>query len=625
MLARQSGSTSAAARADGRRLVSVLGLSFFAVVLLRTAWVSDAGLRAMRTAEQAASGHGLRWNVAERVQTFDHPLWVLVLTAARTMTGEMYLTTLSIGIVCSLGVLILLLRRAAEPVQLVAIGGVALSPTFVSYSTAGIGTPLLHLLALAIAVTGLRTAAGSRSAWTCAALVGAGGLAHWTLAVAMIPLLIAVSRARPARQRVLMGSLALTPLVVWWGWAWWYYGAPLPNGTIADLAAGVPWRQRIATGAEFLADTARIDPILVAVTILGAAVGLLTSGASTALAVGSLLLAAWAVLAGGSLEAGLGLTVPFIVGLCLLVRWLNARPAAIGASAFAAVAVSGTVLVPATFRSDSSYGAGRQVSAYAHDVRADMYPATGLLFYNRFRQFPGGEEAERGQRMAAAGPTTALSTLPGLFAAGAGLTMHVIDPAGMTDPLLARLPPAVSAVRTWGAVRRIPEGYVESVRDRPSALADPALAPAVEILQEATRGPLLDGRRFGMLMSLRSGVAASIAQSTYGLVRVRLDDVAAGASRPALEVREGGLLVQFSRRPVKTLVAILSARHNYTVDFLDGDRLVRQVESPRLSWEDLPPRARPVSLGLPQLLTALLVRCGRGVGRCTFSDAELRE
>ena len=82
--------------------VPVLALPFmllFMVVLLRTAWLCDDAYITFRTVDNFIDGYGLRWNVAERVQTFTHPLWLFVLSAAYAFTGELYYTPLFLSMI----------------------------------------------------------------------------------------------------------------------------------------------------------------------------------------------------------------------------------------------------------------------------------------------------------------------------------------------------------------------------------------------------------------------------------------------------------------------------------------------------------------------------------------------
>ena len=64
---------------DELRFLRIVLLVFYAVILLRTAWLSDDGFITFRTIDNFIHGYGLRWNVAERVQTYTHPLWMLLL------------------------------------------------------------------------------------------------------------------------------------------------------------------------------------------------------------------------------------------------------------------------------------------------------------------------------------------------------------------------------------------------------------------------------------------------------------------------------------------------------------------------------------------------------------------
>src|ERR1043165_3136732 len=81
-------------------LVSLLTLTFLAV-LIRTAWVSDDALITLRTVLNVTHGFGLRYNVDERVQTFTHPLWLLVLTVAYYLTWNVFFAAFAASMLAS--------------------------------------------------------------------------------------------------------------------------------------------------------------------------------------------------------------------------------------------------------------------------------------------------------------------------------------------------------------------------------------------------------------------------------------------------------------------------------------------------------------------------------------------
>ena len=131
----------------GRRFLIALGGAFFLVVLIRTAWLSELSYLTLRTIEHAATGHGLRWNVSERVQVFDHPLWMLLLLAGRSVSGESYFTTFVISLALSSATAVLVLGSARRSEGIV-LGAalLSLSSALVTYSTSGLDGPLAHLL-----------------------------------------------------------------------------------------------------------------------------------------------------------------------------------------------------------------------------------------------------------------------------------------------------------------------------------------------------------------------------------------------------------------------------------------------------------------------------------------------
>jgi hypothetical protein len=70
-------------------LPAALGVLILVAAGLR-AWVSDDAYLTFRTIENFLNGYGLRWNALERVQTYTHPLWMLLMIGARVVAGEYY-------------------------------------------------------------------------------------------------------------------------------------------------------------------------------------------------------------------------------------------------------------------------------------------------------------------------------------------------------------------------------------------------------------------------------------------------------------------------------------------------------------------------------------------------------
>ena len=103
-----------------RRLGAVVVLltlvAILMVVVVRAAWVSDDAFITFRTIDNALQGYGLRWNVTERVQSYTHPLWLLILLPIVAATGNPYISALavSLGLTLVTVVLVLLARHRSE-------------------------------------------------------------------------------------------------------------------------------------------------------------------------------------------------------------------------------------------------------------------------------------------------------------------------------------------------------------------------------------------------------------------------------------------------------------------------------------------------------------------------------
>src|SRR3954465_1123585 len=129
--------TSAPAR-DQRVLVAAVAL-VVAVVLIRTAWLDDDAYITFRTVDNFLHGYGLRWNVADRVQTYTNPLWMFVMTAVARVTHDVYYTSLGLSILLTIAVFVLMLSRVAAsvPFAIFAASVLLLSKSFIEYSTSG--------------------------------------------------------------------------------------------------------------------------------------------------------------------------------------------------------------------------------------------------------------------------------------------------------------------------------------------------------------------------------------------------------------------------------------------------------------------------------------------------------
>jgi len=112
-----------------------LALFAYALVVLRSAWLTEDSYITFRTVDHFANGFGLRWNIVERVQTYTNPLWMLLVSLCYLTTGEIFYTAITLSVATSMLAVFLFSRHlAASPVA--ALLGVALlcsSKGFIDY------------------------------------------------------------------------------------------------------------------------------------------------------------------------------------------------------------------------------------------------------------------------------------------------------------------------------------------------------------------------------------------------------------------------------------------------------------------------------------------------------------
>ena len=505
----------------------------------------------LRTIEHAATGHGLRWNVSERVQVFDHPLWMLLLLAGRSVTGESYFTTFVISLALSSATAVLVLGSARGPKGSCSRRSLlSLSWALVTYSTSGLEGPLAHLLVVLFCIEWLSGARGSRRVHAVGVLAGLAAVTQFaTLLITGPALISAVVRrrsdidrhpkidgfteggvgpggrgVRPAHRNgpteIGFGATvwpytdsngrtlgrwptllwAAAPLLVWAVFATFYYGTPVPMPVVAEWTERARPAARLQAAARLSAFAVRNDPITLAIIVVAVAAGFREGRRTRLLAAGTLaygiVLALWA----GDGMPGRWLALPCLVSTLIIVRHpLVERPRVVAASMAAAVVLAAVpALIP--LRSDIRFGTAavrrcprsthsrlpRHRLAARHPPVVSAAPPRGDTWWGGLAGHEPGEASPH----------------PAFFGFAAGYGVHVIDPTGRTDPLLARLRPADGTAFPAAATRRIPDGYEGSLPDKENAIADPMLATYYDRVRLVTRASLWDPSRMAAALRL---------------------------------------------------------------------------------------------------------------------------
>lgn len=539
-----------------------------AAILLRLAWVGDDTYITLRTVENFVAGHGPVWNLGERVQTYTHPLWMLLLCGARLVTGESYFGTIGLSYVVAISATLMLLRQGRSMPGAVAIAALLVwSRSYTEYAVCGLENPLSFVLLVGLAIASRAEWTPARRVSVVATLAGLAAATRMDLVLFFVPVLLVDVRALGFRRWLWRSAIGGLPFVVWLVFATIYYGTPLPVTAYAKaMSHGLPALEMAEQGLQHYVFLLVYDPLTLVVIVVGIALGLFRRDLrARALAVGAILYCGYIVKVGGDFMAGRFFTLPFVVAIAIVGPALtNARR---GVALLIVVLATGLGFVsglPAWLQHPRDE---REPVWHHHgilDERSAYFRELGLLSPHRKIPVPGAASIGLQQL----GRTRRLVTSAGkagVYAFEGGELMHFFDPL-LCDPLLARLPIADPSDWRIGHIpRAVPEGYLESLAFGSNRIHDPALHRYFDVLRSATQAPVFDRERWQALWVLwTGGVTADLQSYTHGgyreppRIEVRAKEIAQELSgqlpglgplwfdeEQARVVLRGGLAVRF--------------------------------------------------------------------------------
>lgn len=491
-----------------RRLdILILFLLFllFAAILVRTAWVSDDAYITFRTVDNFIHGYGLTWNTDERVQAYTNPLWMFLVSSLYFVTRELFFSVIFLSILISLATAAMLVLGISMTRRTALLGLVFMisSKAFVDYSTSGLENPLTHLLAAGFLMVYFRGEFTARTIFCMSLFAGLATFNRMDTILFYLPPLaysLIETRGRKALWAMLAGFV---PFLLWESFALLYYGFPFPNPAYAKLATGIGSRELARQGFFYLLNSLHVDPLTLLAIASGLAAAFVMKNRSlSALAAGILFYLTYVVSIGGDFMSGRFLAAPFFFAVALITqvslkKWIFIV-------VLFTIAVFGITRPYAPMKSGEDYS---QTSFDEHgiaDERGFYYQYAGLLKSGPGIKLPSLHR-EAGREARLKGGVIINHTI-GYFGFFAGPDVHLVDPHGLSDPLLARLPAFYSENWRIGHFARvIPAGYVETLRDRKWLFQDKNLGEYYRHLNLIIRGSLWSIPRFREIIKMNLG------------------------------------------------------------------------------------------------------------------------
>ncbi len=518
---------------QGSLLLRGLLLALFGVVVLRTAWMCDDAYITLRTVDNFVHGYGLRWNVAEKVQTFTHPLWLLAGTVAYLLTREAFYTILVLSMAISLAAVGLMVFRSRATGRAAALAALMLlaSRAFMDYSTSGLENPLTHLLIVVFLIRLRDEAPSGRRLLILSVSAGLATLNRMDTFLLFAPALIYAlleERGRFGWARGLrIAASGFLPFILWEAFAVLYYGFPLPNTALAKLGTGIDSFTMIRHGFYYLWNSVRVDPVTL--TVIGSA--LIASAVrrrkrELAVAAGIALYLLYAVKIGGDFMSGRFLSAPFLTAVVLLmqmdtvvVRW--GRPVL----AVLVVALGFATPYPSIL-SGRTFGAAPENLMDRHgicDERRYYFGMTGMLNDSSTGEKPSHAATQTGRTARQAMTPLIAEGAVGVTGFFAGPAVHIVDYHALGDALLSRMPMVehddlydkalrgligTTDPQGWRVghyLRNIPHGHFKTLLTGRNQLEDPNLARFYEKLSFVIRGPIWSRPRIVEIVKMNTG------------------------------------------------------------------------------------------------------------------------
>ena len=515
-----------------------LALAAYLLVVLRSAWLTEDAYITFRTVDHFINGFGLRWNIAERVQTYTNPLWMLLVSSCYLFTGEIFYTAIALSVAVSLLAVALFVRQLAASLPAALLGTAILccSKSFIDYSTSGLENPLNHLLLAIFAWLYLGRIQLANKLWPLSLLAALAACNRMDTALLYAPALLYAFWPRRNLRTGLTLLAGFTPLALWIGFSLVYYGFPFPTTAYFKLGGGIPAGELARHGLYYLRDSLYNDPLtLSTIAAAVAAICWQRHWRPGALVFGAVLYLLYVIKIGGDFYSGRFISLPLfaaiIAAAALPQPTTRYWPAALVCILALSTAIPGSPLL-----SGSDYGKTGPEESYINDERGQFYQAAGLLPTLR-RDPPSGDPehwwVERAQRLRQ-GDATLTQDLPhsptrsvriqdphlirrranghtlttwgniGYSGFFAGPDVHILD--ALADPLLARLPARQDLNWRPGHFSRIvPTGYIETLLENRNALADSNLAALYDALHLITQGPLFTTDRWTEIWKVNTG------------------------------------------------------------------------------------------------------------------------
>ena len=504
-------------------------LLLYGVVLLRTAWLCDDAYITFRTVDNFINGFGLRWNIAERVQSYTHPLWMLVLSLCSFVTREFYLTPMILSIALSFVAVFVLARKAGGGVISAALGVfvLVLSKAFVDYSTSGLENPLTYLILILFFISSMKGGFDEKHLLQLSVLACLGVLNRMDTGLLFAPTL-AYALLRFGRMKGIGIMLAgFIPFFTWELFSLIYYGYLVPNTAFAKMNTGIRRAEYLAQGINYFRNSIARDPLtLAAIAYALVMVGVCRARQFFWHAAGIMLYLGYIVWIGGDFMSGRFFAAPLVLAVAMLVAKNFFLPGRYLAAGAVIVAILGFSVPTATILSGTDYGRDMKSPLDENGITSERqfyFSITGLINDIPLHEKPKAPIIDIVKRASRLKTPLFIYGAVGFAGFFLGPSVYYLDYLALGDPLLSHLPMVTEdplyeqfyeellgkkCPQKWRIghfLRNIPKGYLSSVIAGDNEIKDANIRAFYDKVRTITRGDLFSRERLRAIAGMNLG------------------------------------------------------------------------------------------------------------------------
>ena len=511
-----------------RYLVLLLSALPLLYVLAVNAWVVDDAYITFRTVDNFVHGHGLTWNVDERVQAYTHPLWMMLMTSVYAVTREAFYTSIGLSWVLTLLAVAMWahaftdgFRRHLWKVPLFVVAFIA-GKAAIDFASSGLENPLSYVILTLFTLRLIRGPDEGRLS-ACVFWMSLAYLNRPDSVVMLLPAVIWLLWRRETGERppVRLAArllVSVSPAIVWTLFSLVYYGFPFPNTAYAkSLTTGFPIAWRVQRGLEYAWNSLSWDTAAWGVLAAACVLAVRTRSAAARALLSGILIYMVAVvldLASTTHMSGRFYSMPLFLGTVLFVSLLDSRRFGMAAMATLGLFVLWSPISAIKFGTPS-YHAPAQNRSSIDTKWYVLNEGAALIDWRPGVPLPDHVWYHDGEAFRASSAKVRVggglgSPAIGYVGYAAGPEKFFIDVVGLSDPLLARLPaltpPSSERWQSGHFLRKVPDGYVESVDLNENLIVDPAVHDYYAVIRNVTRGPIFRWDRFQDIVRLNFGL-----------------------------------------------------------------------------------------------------------------------